>query len=58
MSYVCVCNAVREETVVAAIAAGADTIYAVHEKCHAGKRCCTCHDMIRSLIKKHKVEHK
>ena len=58
MSYMCVCNAVREEQVVAAIEAGADTLYAVHEKCNAGKSCGACHKMIRSLIKNHKREAK
>lgn len=53
MSYMCVCNAVTDEEVLAAIKEGADTISAVTAKCGAGGCCGACHQHIRSLIKVH-----
>ena len=48
--YVCVCRAVNESTVKAAIDAGADTVQAVTEACCAGEDCGACHEMVEGLI--------
>ena len=42
--YVCVCRAVTEETVKAAIEAGAKSVDAVTAACCAGDDCGSCHD--------------
>jgi bacterioferritin-associated ferredoxin len=48
--YVCICRAVTEETVRAAIDAGAETVEAVTAACCAGDDCGTCHDVIEEMI--------
>jgi len=48
--YVCVCRAVTDKEVKAAIEAGADTVAAVTTACCAGDDCGACHDAIRDLI--------
>jgi bacterioferritin-associated ferredoxin len=48
--YVCVCRAVTEEEVKAAIDAGADTVEAVTRSCFAGDDCGACHGTIDALI--------
>jgi bacterioferritin-associated ferredoxin len=48
--YVCVCRAVTENEVRAAIDAGADTVAAVTGACCAGDDCGACHGVIRDLI--------
>ena len=49
--YVCVCRAVTDEEVKAAIDAGADTVQAVTKACCAGDDCGACHDSIDALIR-------
>jgi bacterioferritin-associated ferredoxin len=51
--YVCVCLAVTEAEVEAAIAAGATTRDAVTRSCRAGGDCGACHGMIESKIEDH-----
>lgn len=48
--YVCVCRAVKEETVKKAIDAGADTVAAVTAATCAGDDCGACHDRIEEMI--------
>ena len=54
--YVCVCRAVTEEDVKAAIDAGADTVQAVTRACCAGDDCGTCHGAIEALIQKRRAD--
>jgi len=48
--YVCVCRAVTEEKVKAAIDAGADSVEAVTAACCAGDDCGACHQVIEDMI--------
>ena len=48
--YVCVCLAVTDKEVDAAIDAGAETCEAVTRACGAGGDCGACRGMIRDLI--------
>ena len=48
--YVCVCRAVTDREVEAAIDGGAHTVAAVTDKCQAGGDCGSCHEMIESMI--------
>ena len=48
--YVCVCRAVKEESVRAAIEAGAKSVEAVTAACCAGDDCGACHEKIEELI--------
>jgi bacterioferritin-associated ferredoxin len=51
--YVCVCMAVTEAEVEAAIAGGATTREAVTRACRAGGDCGACHGMIEHKIEDH-----
>lgn len=51
--YVCVCLAVTESEVRAAIASGATTRDVVTRHCRAGGDCGACHGMIEQLIEDH-----
>lgn len=51
--YVCVCMAVTEAEVEAAIASGATTREAVTRICRAGGDCGACHGMIDEKIEDH-----
>jgi bacterioferritin-associated ferredoxin len=51
--YVCVCLAVTEAEVDAAIADGATTREAVTKVCRAGGDCGACHGMIEAKIEDH-----
>jgi len=51
--FVCVCRAVTDREVVAAIDAGADSVAAVTRACCAGDDCGACHGVIRELIEEH-----
>jgi bacterioferritin-associated ferredoxin len=51
--YVCVCMAVTEAEVEAAIADGATTREAVTRVCRAGGDCGACHGMIDAKIEDH-----
>ncbi len=55
--YVCVCLAVTEAQVEAAIAAGAHTRPAVTSACRAGGDCGACHGMIEHKIEDHLEAH-
>jgi bacterioferritin-associated ferredoxin len=48
--YVCICRAVTEQEVRAAIEGGARTVDAVTSSCCAGDDCGACHDTIEDLI--------
>ena len=48
--YVCVCHAVTETTVRAAIRDGAGDVDAVGRACNAGTDCGSCHNEICELI--------
>lgn len=51
--YVCVCLAVSDTEVQAAIEGGAITREAVTRACKAGGDCGACHGMIRQMIEDH-----
>ncbi len=51
--FVCVCNAITETEVRAAIADGASTREAVTRACSAGGDCGACHEMIADMIEAH-----
>lgn len=51
--YVCVCLAVTESEVRAAIEAGATTRELVTAHCRAGGDCGSCHGMIEQMIEDH-----
>ena len=51
--YVCVCLAVTESEVRAAIEAGATTRELVTRHCRAGGDCGACHGMIENMIEDH-----
>jgi bacterioferritin-associated ferredoxin len=48
--YVCVCRAVTDVEVKAAIDAGAETVRAITQACCAGEDCGACHGAIEDLI--------
>jgi bacterioferritin-associated ferredoxin len=48
--YACICAAVDEGEIFAAVDAGADTISAVSQVTRAGTGCGSCHDRIEDLI--------
>lgn len=48
--YVCVCHAVTDKEVLAAIQAGASHREAVTAACGAGGDCGSCHGMIEEMI--------
>jgi bacterioferritin-associated ferredoxin len=48
--FVCVCNAVTDREVEAAIDAGAQTPSEVTARCGAGGDCGSCHHMIEQMI--------
>jgi bacterioferritin-associated ferredoxin len=51
--YVCICRAVTEERVRAAIEGGAETVSAVTTQCCAGDDCGACHGVIEEMIEEH-----
>ena len=48
--FVCVCRAVTDQQVKAAIEAGAQSVEAVTAACCAGEDCGACHSKIEDLI--------
>jgi bacterioferritin-associated ferredoxin len=48
--FACICAAVEEREILAAVDMGADSLYAVSQATHAGTGCGTCHDRIEDLI--------
>jgi bacterioferritin-associated ferredoxin len=48
--YVCVCRAVTDKQVEAAIEAGARTVQDVTKACCAGDDCGACHQVIEGMI--------
>jgi bacterioferritin-associated ferredoxin len=48
--YVCVCRAVSDKQIKAAIDSGADTVAAVTAACCAGDDCGACHGVIEEMI--------
>lgn len=48
--YVCICHAVTDEQVDAAVDAGARTVEGVGERTRAGTSCATCHDQLEDMI--------
>ena len=51
--YVCVCRAVTDEKIKAAIEAGAKSVEAVTDACCAGDDCGACHQTIETMIEDH-----
>jgi bacterioferritin-associated ferredoxin len=51
--YICVCRAVKDQHVRAAIEAGAHTVSAVTAACCAGDDCGACHSIIEDMIEEH-----
>jgi bacterioferritin-associated ferredoxin len=48
--FACICHAVEEREIFAAIDDGADSVTAVGIATHAGTGCGTCHDRIEDMI--------
>lgn len=48
--YVCICRAVTEQEVKAAIEQGATTVKSVTQSCCAGDDCGACHSFIEDMI--------
>lgn len=48
--YVCICHAVTDHEVEAAVDAGADSVDAVTTQTRAGSSCAMCHDTIEDVI--------
>ena len=48
--YVCICKAVTESTLDDVLAAGADDLEAIADRCGAGTRCGTCVPLLRELL--------
>lgn len=51
--YVCICNAVTDRCIVAAIRAGATNVDALAETCDAGSCCGTCRPELERMIVEH-----
>ena len=51
--YVCVCRAVTEQEVSAAIDGGAESVCDVTRACQAGDDCGACHQTIEDMIDEH-----
>ena len=51
--YVCICRAVTDDRVRAAIEAGAMSVEAVTTACRAGEDCGACHCTIEEMIEEH-----
>jgi bacterioferritin-associated ferredoxin len=51
--YVCICRAVTQERVRAAIEGGAESVSAVTAACCAGDDCGACHGVIEEMIEEH-----
>ncbi len=51
--YVCICRAVTEREIQAAIEGGATTVEAVTQACCAGDDCGACHGAIEEMIEAH-----
>ena len=54
--YVCVCLAVTDQEVTAAIEGGAETRQEVTRACGAGGDCGACHDMIEDMLDARRAE--
>jgi bacterioferritin-associated ferredoxin len=50
MSFACSCKAVRDQTVVAAIIAGARSVEEITAACKAGADCETCKPVLEELL--------
>jgi bacterioferritin-associated ferredoxin len=48
--FVCICEAVTDTEIGAAMDAGAETVSAVAGATRAGKTCGTCHDHIETML--------
>ena len=55
--YVCVCRAVTEQEVSAAIDGGAESVCDVTRACQAGDDCGACHQTIEDMIDEHAEAH-
>jgi len=51
--FICVCRAVTEDQVKAAIETGASTVQSVTRACCAGDDCGACHGAIQDMIDEH-----
>jgi len=51
--YVCICRAVTEQEIKAAIEGGAEDIAAVTRACRAGDDCGACHGTIDDMLEEH-----
>ncbi len=51
--FICVCNAVTDREVRAAIDSGCRTREEVTAKCRAGGDCGSCHHMIEDMVEEH-----
>lgn len=54
--YVCHCRAVTDCAIRASIAAGADDLCALAQRCGAGSRCGGCHMALRELLEEAGLE--
>ncbi len=48
--YVCICHAVTDDEIEAAVDAGADSVEAVTCATRAGSSCAMCHDTIDDIV--------
>lgn len=53
---VCVCLAVRESEIRAAIAGGADSVARVGGMCEAGSACQSCHPQLREFLREYATQ--
>lgn len=51
--YVCICRAVTDQAIRAAIEGGADSVEKVTAACCAGDDCGACHQTIEDMIEEH-----
>ena len=48
--YVCLCHAVSDQEIIAAVESGADDLLAIQERLGAGTGCGSCREMTEQLI--------
>jgi len=48
--YVCLCNAISDQDIIAAVESGADDLVTIQEQLGAGTGCGTCREMTEQLI--------
>jgi bacterioferritin-associated ferredoxin len=54
--YVCICNAVNDRCIAAAIRCGATTVEAIGQVCDAGTCCGTCRPELERMIAENRLD--